>query len=225
MWSDEFRGGVLLGRELVGRARARDLEAPSLRAPSSAASRSRPSSSETLSHAASRRISRHIAGATIAWANSDFYHGQPFSPDGCRDARAVATMAAGFRHTCATATSGTTYCWGADDGGQLGGPAGEVCEVPGGYYYPLVDVSCSRTPLPLPNAPGAFAALTASSGTCGLLVTGEAYCWGFSRSTIPPEGRFVTLAAGFKASAASRRRSPFPVGPTPTRTRRRRRSA
>jgi Bacterial Ig-like domain (group 1)/Regulator of chromosome condensation (RCC1) repeat len=112
----------------------------------------------------------------------------------------IATMAAGFRHACATAASGTTYCWGADDLGQLGRPAGEVCEVPGGYYYsPLIDVSCSRTPLPLPNAPGAFAALTASMGTCGLLGTGEAYCWGFSRSTIPPEGRFVTLAAGFQS--------------------------
>jgi len=112
----------------------------------------------------------------------------------------IATMAAGFRHACATATSGTTYCWGADDGGQLGRPAGEVCEVPGGYYYsPFVDVSCSRTPLPLPNAPGAFAALTASTGTCGLLGSGEGYCWGFSRSTIPPEGRFVTLAAGFQS--------------------------
>ena len=112
----------------------------------------------------------------------------------------IATMAAGFRHACATATSGATYCWGADDVGQLGRPAGEVCEVPGGYYYsPVVDVSCSRTPLALPNAPGAFAALTASAGTCGLLGTGEAYCWGFSRSTIPPEGRFVTLAAGVQS--------------------------
>jgi hypothetical protein len=108
-----------------------------------------------------------------------------------------ATLAAGFSHACATATSGTTYCWGADDVGQLGQPAGEICEVPGGYYYsPLVDVSCSRTPLPLPNAPGAFAALAASSGTCGLLGTGEAYCWGFSRSKVSPDGRFVSLAAG-----------------------------
>jgi hypothetical protein len=108
-------------------------------------------------------------------------------------------MAAGFRHACATATSGTTYCWGADDVGQLGGPTREVCEVPGGYYDPPVDVSCSRTPLPLPNAPGAFAALTASTGTCGLLDTGEAHCWGFSRSTIRPEGRFVKLAAGVQS--------------------------
>ncbi len=111
----------------------------------------------------------------------------------------MTTLAAGFRHACATATSGTTYCWGADDGGQLGGPTGEICQVPGGYYDPPIDVSCSRTPLPLPNAPGAFVALTASTGTCGLLGTGEAYCWGFSRSTIPPEGRFVSLAAGARS--------------------------
>jgi hypothetical protein len=107
-----------------------------------------------------------------------------------------AKLAAGIRHTCATATSGTTYCWGADDGGELGGPAADVCQIPGGYYDPYTDISCSRTPLPLPNAPGAFAALTASSGTCGLLGSGEAYCWGFNRSTVPPAGRFVSLAAG-----------------------------
>ena len=58
-----------------------------------------------------------------------------------------------------------------------------------------INLSCSRTPLPLPNAPGAFTALTASYGTCGLLGTGETYCWGFTRSTVPTEGGFVSLAA------------------------------
>ena len=110
----------------------------------------------------------------------------------------IATMAAGFRHACATATSGTTYCWGADDNGQLGGPAEDMCQITGvSYYYYTytINVSCSRTPRPLPNAPGVFTALAASSGSCGLLGSGETYCWGFGRSTVPLEGRFVSLAA------------------------------
>jgi hypothetical protein len=110
----------------------------------------------------------------------------------------IATIAAGYQHACATTTSGTTYCWGADDTGQLGGPAGEICKANRFDYYNqpyTINVSCSRAPLPLPNAPGAFTALTASTGTCGLLGTGEPYCWGFGRSGIPNDARFLSLAA------------------------------
>jgi alpha-tubulin suppressor-like RCC1 family protein len=113
----------------------------------------------------------------------------------------IATMAAGYRHTCATATSGTTYCWGADDTGQLGQRAGENCQILeyGVYNGPyVIDVPCSRSPLPLPQAPGAFTALTASHGTCGLLASGESYCWGFTRSTVPIDARFVSLAATYQ---------------------------
>src|SRR5262249_45820501 len=97
----------------------------------------------------------------------------------------VATMAAGVQHVCATAASGTTYCWGADDRGQLGQRVDETCQITDYGYYNgpyVINVPCSRTPRPLPNAPGAFTALTAGYGTCGLLATGETYCWGFTRS-------------------------------------------
>jgi alpha-tubulin suppressor-like RCC1 family protein len=124
------------------------------------------------------------------------------SPTAVGTSEAIAAMAAGYQHACATATSGTTYCWGADNSGQLGGPAGEICQITVAGYYGdgpyVINVPCSRTPIPLPKAPGAFTALTASYGTCGLLGTGESYCWGFSRSTIPAEGRFVSLAASYQ---------------------------
>jgi alpha-tubulin suppressor-like RCC1 family protein len=107
----------------------------------------------------------------------------------------IATMAAGYQHACATTTSGTTYCWGADYAGQLGGPAGDGCPIYDYTYSGTIDVPCSRTPQPLPNAPGALTALAASTGTCGLLSTGEPHCWGFGRSAVPTEGRFVSLAA------------------------------
>jgi regulator of chromosome condensation (RCC1) repeat-containing protein/Big-like domain-containing protein/carboxypeptidase family protein len=110
----------------------------------------------------------------------------------------IATMAAGSGHVCATATSGTTYCWGEDDTGQLGQGTSEICTIRDGYYYYL-NVPCSTTPRPLPNAPGAFTALTAGYGTCGLLGNGEAYCWGFSRSTAPTPGHFVSLAAAARS--------------------------
>jgi Regulator of chromosome condensation (RCC1) repeat len=112
------------------------------------------------------------------------------------------TIAAGNQHVCAIATTGTTYCWGANDGGQLGGESTNTCVVPGydyySYYGPTtIDVSCARAPIVVKNAPGNFRAITASNGTCGLLDSGQAYCWGYGKiGAIPNSGQFTSLAAG-----------------------------
>jgi regulator of chromosome condensation (RCC1) repeat-containing protein/Big-like domain-containing protein/Regulator of Chromosome Condensation (RCC1) repeat protein len=112
------------------------------------------------------------------------------------------TIAAGNQHVCAIATTGTTYCWGANDGGQLGGESTNTCVVPGydyySYYGPTtIDVSCARAPIVVKDAPGNFRAITASNGTCGLLDSGQAYCWGYGKiGAIPNSGQFTSLAAG-----------------------------
>jgi Regulator of chromosome condensation (RCC1) repeat len=116
------------------------------------------------------------------------------------------TIAAGFQHVCASATTGTTYCWGANDGGQLGAPSTNTCQVPvydyAFYGSSTVAVNCATAPIAVKNAPGGFTALTASNGTCGLVGSGQAYCWGYGSTGgagIPNNGQFTSLAAGYAA--------------------------
>jgi len=75
-------------------------------------------------------------------------------------------VAAGGRHTCATTDSGTAYCWGANESGQLGdGTTGD-----------------RRQPVAVTGLPGAVVFIAAgSSHTCGL-VAGTVWCWGANAS-------------------------------------------
>jgi hypothetical protein len=110
------------------------------------------------------------------------------------------TMAAGYTHVCAVATTGTTYCWGANDAGQLGAQSADVCLIPGYDYYgygtTTVQATCATKPIAVRSAPEPFTALVASSGTCGLLASGQPFCWGYSGpGAIPNIGQFTSLAA------------------------------
>ena len=68
----------------------------------------------------------------------------------------------GGNHTCGVALSGTAYCWGWNNNGQLGDGSQTNRGAP-------VAVSGGRT----------FTALVAGWGhTCGLATGGTAYCWG-----------------------------------------------
>jgi len=123
------------------------------------------------------------------------------APAPVRTTEHFTSIAAGYQHVCALATTGTTYCWGANDGGQLGTLSADTCSVQGYQYYSYgpttLDVNCARTPIAVTNVPGTFTSLTASNGTCGLLADGEAYCWGFAPSKgVPTSVRFTSLAAG-----------------------------
>src|SRR6185312_6525731 len=74
-----------------------------------------------------------------------------------------ATISAGADHSCAIATTGAAYCWGANDLGQLGNGTTGV----GG-------------PSPVLVAGGhTFSEITSGSRfTCALTQSGAAWCWG-----------------------------------------------
>ena len=75
-------------------------------------------------------------------------------------------IAAGGQHACALTAGGDAYCWGSNSAGQLG--KGNFY---GGSLSPVAVVG-GRT----------FSALEAgSTHTCGIVVSGALYCWGFNQ--------------------------------------------
>ena len=85
-----------------------------------------------------------------------------FEPDTVLLDAPVATVSAGYAHTCAATTTGDLYCWGANGSGQLG--TGTTVD----EYSPAL--------IPMP---GAVAAVSAGfDHTCAVTVAGELYCWG-----------------------------------------------
>lgn len=75
-----------------------------------------------------------------------------------------ASVAAGWQHTCAIASSGVAHCWGRnEDAKQLGDESG---------------VTHRGIPGPVAAAPS-FAAITAGPlATCGRTSLGDTWCWG-----------------------------------------------
>jgi alpha-tubulin suppressor-like RCC1 family protein len=105
-------------------------------------------------------------------------------------------IAAGGRHTCTLGGSGTTYCWGDNEFGQLGDGS----------------TITSATPVAV-SGDHSFTALAAGgSHTCGLTSTGAAYCWGdngsgqLGKSSDQPSATPVPVTGGltFTAIAAGR---------------------
>jgi len=73
------------------------------------------------------------------------------------------SVAAGYRHTCAIANTGTTYCWGENQSGQLGDGVG-----------------VSTNPTYTPTAvSGSYTEISAGfNHTCAIDASGAGYCWG-----------------------------------------------
>lgn len=84
---------------------------------------------------------------------------EPGPITGVSDAVAIA---AGLDQACAVRKSGAVLCWGVNDKGQLGRPAGE----------PL------RRPTPVPKVDDATAVTIGAEHGCALRQSGEVYCWG-----------------------------------------------
>ncbi|MGZ8469590.1 MAG: RCC1 domain-containing protein [Gemmatirosa sp.] len=71
------------------------------------------------------------------------------------------SLSVGAFSACAIRRGGTTYCWGSNEGGQLG-----------------ADVAMATAPVRV-NAPVRFVRVSVGALTaCGLTALGQAYCWG-----------------------------------------------
>ncbi|HWJ21251.1 MAG TPA: Ig-like domain-containing protein [Gemmatimonadaceae bacterium] len=82
-----------------------------------------------------------------------------------------AAISAGAQHTCGLNTTGTAYCWGAGESGQLGVSFGAICPSSGCTSTTPVAVSGGLT----------FSTIQAGLGfTCALTADGSAYCWGMN---------------------------------------------
>lgn len=73
-----------------------------------------------------------------------------------------------FAHTCGMTVIGETYCWGANNQGQLGTVATEQCSAG----------SCSSVPLPLTAVGHTGDITTGLAYTCAASTSNAAYCWG-----------------------------------------------
>lgn len=97
----------------------------------------------------------------------------------------ASALAAGGDHTCAV-VSGTAWCWGNNDAGQLGS---------------ALTTTAQMTPTAVAGLGQPVVALALGyQHTCALTLTGEVVCWGRNdlgqRGQPGPAGPFTALAAG-----------------------------
>ncbi|HJQ18785.1 MAG TPA: hypothetical protein VJ867_00460 [Gemmatimonadaceae bacterium] len=82
-------------------------------------------------------------------------------------------VAAGKEHTCALTSDGTAYCWGSNESGQLGVPAGTSRCMRGDRPIP-----CESRPVAVSGGLK-FRKITAGAlHTCAITTTARVYCWG-----------------------------------------------
>ena len=86
--------------------------------------------------------------------------------------RTFTSLVAGALHTCGLVAGGTAYCWGYNNYGQIGDGTSGVNG----------DSSANRTTPVAVSGGLTFTALVAGGRhTCGLVLGGYAYCWGFNQ--------------------------------------------
>lgn len=85
----------------------------------------------------------------------------------------VIDVEAGWWHTCALRASGTVWCWGSNDLGQLGD--GTMIERHAPVQVLGVDDAVA---IAVGGQLTRFPSVTAAAGSCALHATGEVSCWG-----------------------------------------------
>jgi hypothetical protein len=89
---------------------------------------------------------------------------------------AFTQLVAGFESVCGLDTNGVAWCWGSNEGGQLGvASAPQSC-----VRHPTTSTfSCSTTPVPVATSEH-FTRLAGDGGIhmCGIATTGDTWCWG-----------------------------------------------
>jgi alpha-tubulin suppressor-like RCC1 family protein len=74
-------------------------------------------------------------------------------------------------HTCGVGTSGTGYCWGLGQDGQLGLASPDICSF-------LIAWGCARSPQLVPVLPPVLQMATSRASTCALTRGSGVWCWG-----------------------------------------------
>jgi alpha-tubulin suppressor-like RCC1 family protein len=85
------------------------------------------------------------------------------------------TIAAGAYHTCAINSSDETYCWGANNRGQLGAASPTTCPL---GSYRGAEGGCALSPVQVAGGPVFASVTTGFWHTCALTNAGAAWCWG-----------------------------------------------
>lgn len=96
------------------------------------------------------------------------------SPVPVAGGHAFGAIRAGLHHTCAVTLGGMAYCWGLNDGGQLGNGGQSNAFEPQQVSGDLEFVSIQ---------PGVY-------HTCGVVKDGRAYCWGGNLAGALGDGSF-----------------------------------
>lgn len=80
-------------------------------------------------------------------------------------------------HSCAVATDGTGYCWGANQDGKLGiGPGLPICDA--ASPNPIFRQPCALIPRPIETTLRFAAIELGNPYSCGITSQHRAYCWG-----------------------------------------------
>jgi alpha-tubulin suppressor-like RCC1 family protein len=81
----------------------------------------------------------------------------------------VASISAGFAHTCAVTTGGGAMCWGLNNMGQLGNGT-------------TTDKNANSTPVQVSGLTAGVSSISAGyAHTCAVTTTGAAMCWGYNK--------------------------------------------
>ena len=73
-------------------------------------------------------------------------------------------ISTGYDHSCGVTTSGSAYCWGLNNSGQLGNGSS--------------DVSAHTVPEAVSGNLNFSSMSAGGRHTCGITTNGAAYCWG-----------------------------------------------